>query len=99
MQTADRAALVEFGWRWLDAERTATVTAFRRDTLATTVRVVGRWPDGTASGVEVVVVVDHHVPQSTCGAMEEPSYGVEPVWGVSSVRPLDVWSASMPAGR
>lgn len=88
-QTADRAALVEVGWRWLDAERSVTVTAFRRDTLATMVRVVGRWPDGSVCGFDVCVEVERHVPQSTCGALDSPSYGTEPVWRAASIDRVD----------
>jgi len=84
-QVADVAVLAELGWDWADAERTATVTAFDRASLATTVRVEGTLPDGTAVVRTAVVEVERHVPQITCGGIDAPEYDVEPVWRVASL--------------
>ena len=93
-QAADRAALVEFGWDWLDATRRAVVIAHERDTRATTVRIDGRLgsigsstPDRVA--IEVRVEIDRFIPQPTCGVIEGPEFGVEPVWRTTDVRRVE----------
>lgn len=89
-QVADAAALAEVGWEWASAERTVTVTAFDRRTLATDLLVEGRvgaGEDGRDVRLAVRVELDRHVPQVTCGAIDGPEYTVEPAWRVTSVDP------------
>ena len=87
-QAADRAALVAVGWDWLDARRRASVVAFDRTTMATSVRIDGDLPNGTSHGLVVHVGIDRHVPQTTCGLIDGPEYTVEPVWMVTEVQVL-----------
>jgi hypothetical protein len=93
-QVADREGLRHHGWRWLRQDRTATVVAHERDSLATTVEVVAE--DGT--GVRVRVELDRYIPMPTCGVVEEPEFTAEPVWKVAEVEELGA-SADAPARR
>jgi hypothetical protein len=88
-QAADRVALVEVCWDWADAVRRAEAVAFERDTLATTVRVVGDLADGSTRSFEVRVELERHIPTPTCGAVDGPEFGVEAVWRVADARELD----------
>ena len=87
-QAADRAALVEVGWIWAEARRSAVVTGFDRGSLATDVRIEGVLPGGDHAAFDVRVEVDRHVPQPTCGMVDGPEYKVEPAWRVASVTPV-----------
>lgn len=87
-QAADRAALIAVGWAWTSARRHVMVVAFDRVTMATTVRIDGEWPDGSARAFVVQVGIERHVPQTTCGLIDGPEYTVEPVWSVTSVEPV-----------
>lgn len=84
-QAADAAVLAEVGWAWASARRDVVVTAFDRATLATGLRVAGELSDGRREVFDVDVEVERHVPQITCGSIDEPEYAVEPVWAVTGL--------------
>src|SRR5690606_12686268 len=85
-QVAEREGLVRHGWGLLDARVTATVVAFDRAHVVTTVRVEATCPDGSRDAFDVDVERAGVVPQPTCGVITGPVYGVEPVWAVRDVR-------------
>lgn len=84
-QVADRAALEALGWGWATSERQVEVTAFDRESMATTVQITGTLPDGTTATFDVRAEVVRHVTQPTCGVIAEPEYKVESVWTAASV--------------
>ena len=83
-QVADREGFAVHGWGWWAAERTAVLVAHDRTTLASSVEVLGRLPDGADVGVRARVELDHHIAMPTCGAVEEPELATEPVWRVAA---------------
>ncbi len=85
-QVADRTALLHAGWAWAETSRTVEVVAFDRHSLATTLVITGTPADGPALSLQVVVQVERHIPQITCGVIESCEYEVEAVWKVASVR-------------
>jgi len=83
-QAADRAGLLKVGWAWATAHRTVQILGFDRQSLATTLQITGRIPDGQTRSFRVEVELERHIPQITCGAIDAPEYQVEAVWKVAS---------------
>ena len=89
MQVADREGLVRFGRDWATSTRTARVVEFDRDTMDTTVEIDARFTDGSSRALRVRVGIASHIPQPTCGLIDEPEYSVSPVWSVLGQQSLD----------
>ena len=84
-QVADREGLVAFGWDWANAERKAQVVAHERDTLRTVVAVSAQLNGEVLGSVHVAVDLDRHIPQPTCGRIDEPEFATSPVWKVAEL--------------
>lgn len=89
-QAADRAGLVAVGWGWADLGRAVQLRAFDRRTMATTIRSIGRLPDGSIRAFDVVSVPDRHIPTPTCGLVDGPEYATEAVWRVVDVTEVEL---------
>lgn len=87
-QVADREGLVRFGSQWAGTRRRIEVAAHDRRTLTTTMLVTASL-SGRFVAYEVDVTIVDHLPQPTCGVIDQPEYTTERVWGATEVRVLD----------
>lgn len=86
-QVAEREGLALVGPAWAGARRRVELVGHDRRTLSTTAAVWADLGEGHVE-LEVDVTVTGHLPQPTCGLIEQPEFGVEPVWAVTDVRVL-----------
>lgn len=86
-QVADREGLALVGPAWSSARRRVELTAHDRRTRSSTVAVQAALDAGSVE-LEVDVAVVDHLPQPTCGLIEQPEFGVEPVWAATDLRVL-----------
>ncbi len=89
MQAADREGLVQFGRDWASSTRLARAVEFDRETMDTTVEIDATFTDGSRRSLRVLVGIETHIPQPTCGLIDEPEYSVSPVWRVLDQRSLE----------